>query len=100
MYMKEVNIKCKVYPKDLDFEKITRILDHFGIEIEFMFSEGINVIYPEDTLEHKITPGIISFYDTKQKSRVLTISDNFGSLDFYGPGEYSEESLILTIPTI
>jgi len=77
-------------PDTLNEEGLKKILKKFNISITFLYEDGILIEYDDNKFDAKPTPGDFSLYDTKTKCRVLTILDYFGSLDFYGVGDYDE----------
>lgn len=100
---KKILLNCKIYP-DLDKDILTRLkelLNRFGIvDILFKFEDGIELTYDSSRIEPRSVSGLISFYDTKTLVRILTFSDNFGSLDIIGPGGiYENETSLFSIPT-
>ena len=76
-------------PDSFDIEDFKeRILKRFNITITFLYEDGIKIEYDDSKFDAKNTPGDFSLYDVKSKCRILTILDYFGSLDFYGVGDY------------
>lgn len=78
-------------PDTLDIDDFKeKILKRFNLSITFLYEDGIIVEYDDSKFDARPTPGDLSLYDTKSKCRVLTILDYFGSLDFYGVGDYDK----------
>ena len=84
-----IKFGSNIYPDPDDFE-YEKILDRFGIKLEFLFDDGILVEYPVN-LEPNETPGDVSFYSSVDRSRILTFTESFGCIEIYGPETRSFE---------
>lgn len=88
---RRVRVGRNIYP-DFDDLKWKEVLEKFGIKVNFLLDDGVVLEYPEN-LEPYPTPGDVSFYDTRDKTRVLTWCENFGEIEITGP----KEEVIATI---
>ena len=82
---RRVRVGRNIYP-DFDDLKWQEILRRYGIEVQFLLDDGVVLEYPEN-LEPFPTPGDVSFYDTRDKAKVLTWCENFGEIEITGPGD-------------
>jgi hypothetical protein len=91
-------------PDTLDIDEFKeKILKRFNISITFLYEDGVIIEYDDSKFDAKNSPGDFSLFDTKSKCRVLTILDYFGSLDFFGVGDYDElghDDAIYSIETL
>lgn len=76
-------------PDNFDYEEI---LSRFGVSLSFLFEDGVMVTYPPE-LEPNETPGDVSLYSVKDRSRILTITESFGCLEIYGPENLRRSTL-------
>lgn len=91
---RKVRVGKNIYP-DFDDLGWKEVLKKYGIEVNFLLDDGVVLSYPEN-LEPFECPGDVSFYEARDKTRVLTWCENFGSIQIFGPGE-DDENLIAEI---
>ena len=82
---RRVRVGKNIYP-DFDDLRWEEILRRYGIEVQLLLDDGVVLEYPEN-LEPFPSPGDVSFYDTRDKARVITWCENFGEIEIMGPGE-------------
>ena len=89
--LRAIKFGSAIYPDPDDF-KYEEILSRYGITLMFLFEDGVMVKYPPE-LEPNETPGDVSFYSVKDRSRILTITESFGCLEIYGPENLRRSTL-------
>lgn len=77
---------------DSDEEGLNKFLSRYGIEIIWLFEDGVRFRYPDDLIT-KDYPGNLSFYDPTTNSLILTYLENFGALEFID----ADENLLYSI---
>ena len=83
--MKTVKLGKNIYPRLENFDEIKeKLVDRFGIELYFLFEDGIEFHYP-DHLRVLRFPGDISFYDGNRL--ILYFEESFLTLNFFLPDD-------------
>jgi hypothetical protein len=81
--MKNYTIGKSIYPDVDGTDGINKFLEKFNIQVRFLFDNGINFYYPEDTIEpYKISEGAVYFKDINTRSNLLYYYEDFEELVF------------------
>lgn len=91
----EIKIGKEIWPDVDSAEEINQFLRRFGVELEFLLSDGIKFEYPAEKLEPVVvSSSSLYFRDVQTREPILHFYENFGKLVFEGMGE------IKTIPIL
>lgn len=97
--MKQQKILGKnIYP-DIDLEVQENIDDFtrkYGIEIDFLFDDGILFTYQSGQYDISHCPGDLSFVDSRTKEVSVIYVENFLNLEFFD----NKHNKILSIPIL
>jgi len=97
--MKKQKILGKNIFPDIDpnvQENIDKFERQFGIEIDFLFDEGVLLTYQTDQYDTSSCPGDLSFIDVKNKEIVVIFIENFLELEFFD----NKHNKLLSIPIL
>ena len=97
--MKQQKILGKnIYP-DIDAkvqENIKNFTKKYGIEVDFLFDDGVLFTYLSEQYDTASCPGDLSFIDTKNKEVAIIYIENFMELEFFD----NKHNKILSIPIL
>ena len=95
---KTIIIGKNIYPDiDLDTQKkINSFEKRFGIKIDFLFDEGVQLTYQTDSYDIATCPGDLSFIDSRTKIILITFIESFDELQFFS----KTDELLLSIPIL
>ena len=83
--MKSIKLGKNIYPNVEDFSEIReKLVKRFGINLYFLFEDGIEFQYPDYYKTSKF-PGDVSFY--KDDRLVLYCEESFTTINFYLPND-------------
>ena len=84
----EIKIGKEIWPDVDSAEEINQFLKKFGVELEFLLSDGIKFEYPAEKLEpFVVSSSSLYFKDVMTRDPVLHFYEDFGELVFEGMGE-------------